>query len=530
MHTVATLDPPGCDRSENMDLDSIQRAIDHATHLLPAQGPITAFVHHNTLHAFEDLDFDAAVRKGSRLFGCHPYLSEKHYRDFLTAGRIRDQDIDAELIDQLQDRAGDMLGFLGTRFSLYRAILRHTLHDGPSVDLRWVIGDTNALNKFREDTDGVVKKQFIEDTRQWVMRELVKLPHDDSVGRSSAIRQSIPAELRNRYLRLFEIFDQKKIENWSAETWESFVLHLLWNTCEFGASQSPLAGVDEPTARLVRHRDLLQEWTGQDADELVHEMLIPFCAAFLDQGFSNWPLANRDQGFLASFTALYAGGPGMVQPWRRGLAKELQSHRQQNLSALESIQQSLLTLGVTAAELNGFVNQTLLALRGFAGMLWQMETRGDRVNRGMPPGTLTEFLAARLLLDRMSASYIARTETGFGGELSELRPWLHRQGVTPAAKNSNGSLRNAYRLFELAQLLNWKPRILARNLPAEWQRILMELNQFSGIDRRQIYHLAYERKYRQETLDAVAAHVRRTVGGIAQKTCHTACLSTIVLH
>ena len=39
---------------------AIREAVDHAAHYLPAQGPIGVFVHHNTLHAFEDQPFEEA--------------------------------------------------------------------------------------------------------------------------------------------------------------------------------------------------------------------------------------------------------------------------------------------------------------------------------------------------------------------------------------------------------------------------------------------------------------------------------------
>ncbi len=62
-------------------LHRLRVAIGHASHILPAQGPITVFIHHNTLHAFEELPFHEAVKKGAQIFGCHPYISEDRYRD-----------------------------------------------------------------------------------------------------------------------------------------------------------------------------------------------------------------------------------------------------------------------------------------------------------------------------------------------------------------------------------------------------------------------------------------------------------------
>ena len=43
---------------------ALEHAIEHAAHLLPAQGPITVFVHHNTLHAFEELPVPRGRQEG----------------------------------------------------------------------------------------------------------------------------------------------------------------------------------------------------------------------------------------------------------------------------------------------------------------------------------------------------------------------------------------------------------------------------------------------------------------------------------
>lgn len=51
----------------------LEQALAHAAHLLPAQGPINVFVHHNTLQAFEEQGFHEAVASAAATFGCHPY-------------------------------------------------------------------------------------------------------------------------------------------------------------------------------------------------------------------------------------------------------------------------------------------------------------------------------------------------------------------------------------------------------------------------------------------------------------------------
>ena len=86
MATIEALDPSSSSSAQDVEerhshLEHLREVIEHASHLLPAQGPITVFIHHNTLHAFEDLPFHEAVKKGAHVFGCHPYLSEDRYRE-----------------------------------------------------------------------------------------------------------------------------------------------------------------------------------------------------------------------------------------------------------------------------------------------------------------------------------------------------------------------------------------------------------------------------------------------------------------
>ena len=63
-------------KQERSDLAPLRHAIEHAAHLLPAQGPITVFIHHNSLHALEELPFTQAVKKAARVEEARPRLRE----------------------------------------------------------------------------------------------------------------------------------------------------------------------------------------------------------------------------------------------------------------------------------------------------------------------------------------------------------------------------------------------------------------------------------------------------------------------
>src|SRR5687767_9733238 len=155
---------PACER--------LREAIEHAAHYLPAQGPIQVFIHHNTLHAFEHLPFDEGVQQGAAVFGCQPYLSEDRYHELIDQGRIREEDLSAALIDDLRNRADELLGCMGTRYELRLKMLKYRLRIAPEAELRWFVAESDALRKFRDDAPPAARRQFIEETRHWVMRHL----------------------------------------------------------------------------------------------------------------------------------------------------------------------------------------------------------------------------------------------------------------------------------------------------------------------------------------------------------------------
>jgi uncharacterized protein len=502
---MAETDSPTTDHTPPTPLGHLQHVIEHAAHMLPAQGPITVFVHHNTLHAFEQLTFHEAVKKAGKIFGCQPYLSEDRYHQELARGRIREVDLTEVLREEMGPSADEPVLSFGTRFDLRLAMLKYPIRQAPDAELRWFIAETDALTRYRADAPAAARERFLEGTRHWVMRDVrggLAPKGGDRPGQEDRRDHDALADL-------FRNFGASSIEHWSPKTWEAFALQALWRVCHDGV-QGIKAMVPPPPPTL-RHRDLLLEATGEDVDRYVNDVLIRFCAAFLDQGFSPWVLPNRELGFYRSFSTLYRQGGGPPDRWLGGLASELARLENSHFGPLESIHESLDLLGVPEAEWEEFLIATLLALPGWGGMILQMEVRGDRVAHAAPPGSLVGFLAIRLVLARLALTYFARQALDFTGPLHKLRDAAR---VRIPKHEMMGDDQQAFLVFQIAQILGWSPRTLYHLTKPEWTTLLGEIEAFSPLDRRRVLHQGYEGHYRNKTLRALASHANRPAGRV----------------
>lgn len=483
------------DSCRKASLEALGHAIEKAVHLLPAQGPITVFIHHNTLHAFEDLPFDEGIVRGAKVLGCEPYLPESHYRDALSTGRIRADDLLAVLEDDLGMKAIDGIARLVSRIDLRMAMLQYPLRIGPAEELLWFVVMTDALRRVRAVVSAAAKQKLIAETRRWVMRDLR--------GGSGAMQRSTTAGRPGWVTELFEQFPESEIETWDAATWEAVTLEVLWRVCREGVRGLP--EFVPPLSIPKRHRDLLLRITGIDIDHQVHPILIRFCAAFVDQGIAPWPLPNREQGFFRAFASLYRKRVGSPERWLRRLRPQLSRIHYHGVSARESVLESLHLLGVPDTEWELFIEETLLALRGWGGILQQIATRGDRVAHSIHSESLTEFLAVRLLLERYALAQAAEESLHYIAPLDLLRDELRRRlplGPQPSEE------QRAFLVFQLAQVFGWSAERLHHRTAEHWSDLLREIEEFHGMERRRVLHLAYEKRLREQTLDALILHRR----------------------
>jgi uncharacterized protein YbcC (UPF0753/DUF2309 family) len=441
---------------------SLANIIDEMAHLLPAQGPISIFIHHNTLHAFEHLPFEEAVQCAGEQLGCEPFLAESRYRDKLASGRILARDVEALLNEQLGERGARNVAGTVPRFDLWRAVVLHGIPAASGRELSWLLEETSALSRFRMD---------------------------------------LPANARAALGMLNEEGDHAGDERRAVRR--------LWDACLEAVRRAGQRAATPPDAP-VRHRDWLQAVHGLDTDAWIHPPLIRFLAGYLDQGLAHWAMPERSRGIHGCFLEIYRT-PLAAQcgPWAQVLPRFAAQDHDAGRDALESIANSLTQLGVTDAERMDYLTAELLALRGWAGIVRQIEERPDRVPARDLTVTLRGYLAVRLLFERAALEHAAR-EIAFGGPISNLRPALRSRLERPSGPTD---IERAWPLFHLAQLCGLDASVVHQWTASNVTELEAELEELDGMRRRRILHQAFERTIRHRVYDALMHHSPRYLPG-----------------
>ena len=69
-------------------------------HYLPTQAPLKDFIHHNSLHAFQDQPFHKALRQANAIFGCKVYLQLDEYRKLYREGIIKNETLEHIILEK----------------------------------------------------------------------------------------------------------------------------------------------------------------------------------------------------------------------------------------------------------------------------------------------------------------------------------------------------------------------------------------------------------------------------------------------
>lgn len=400
------------DHSTETPPDALSRAVTHAAHLLPMQGPIGVFIHHNTLHAFQHLPFETAVVEAAKVFGTAAFLSEEQFRKELERGRIQEEDIDVVLAAE-----PDAVIWPG---NLTRSGLRRRLLLVPGRPL-------NAQNL------------------QWAIEEEGLLATDEAKA--------------------------------------------LFDACESRlAADATSATVSPPS----RPRDGILAWTGTDIDEVIHPWLIRFCSVFVDQGLSYWALPGREEGLYKAVRSLL-GAPGLLEP--EMLVGVQRAFAAQTGSPDEAVRAVLAHFHVPEERWEAFLKAELLALPGWAGIIYRLEEQPDLAPYTPVQASLMEYLAVRLTLMQVAA------ENAWRGQRGSVREQWRTLPVRP----KQDQRLQAARLFDAACRLELTAADLAGDAFEPWRA---EVEAFLGDECCRLFHLAYERRHEQEILKPLRQHRR----------------------
>jgi uncharacterized protein len=447
------------DPSESTSPHSLAHEIDRVSDVLPAQGPISIFIHHNTLHAFEHLPFEVAVESGAERLGCEPFLDESRYRAKLASGRILAKDVEALIADYLGGRATADVAGVGSRYDLWRAVVLHGIPAVEGPELSWILDETDALSRYRTD---------------------------------------LPARARSASAALAEV-DDREVE-------ERRAVQRLWNACvdAVGRANQALPPLLPP---LVRHRDYLLAVHRLDTDAWMHPPFIRFLAGYLDQGLAHWSMPERHRGIHGCFLEIYSASlAARCGAWARSLPRIVAEDRAAGLSALDSIANSLALLGVVDGERLEYLRAELLALRGWAGIVRQIEERPDRVPARDLTVTLRGYLAVRLLFERAALEHAAR-QLALPAALAALRPVLRNRLPQPRPPTT---IERAWPLFHIAQLCGLEVSTVDQWAARDVMALESELRELNGVRQRRILHQAFERTVRHRFYDALIGHAPYT--------------------
>ena len=543
--------------------EQISATLKHLDHVLPGQGPILDFVHHNTLHGFQHLPFDQALAEFEALTGLCCYLPEQQNRTFYRQGRINERDLAAAFASSPSLQAEHIVCIFKhrsiSRQDIERIALLFDLQATSVSHLNWQIEELAALD--------VVQADVPESVAQGLL-----------AADSKAVRQLWESLLTKLGLEQAALHPENMLDL-SVEQAEDWLSQPQKNN-QSGASAAPVPG-KLPSAITRQHmrqqaaavldnllneigekislRGFILALTGTDILDAIRPQLVRFCASGLDEGVAAWQLPERSRlGLYGAWreTARYDANPFLheLQDWQQIIAELPED-------ALDTIILQLKHLEIPPAQWDGYLRRLALEIPGWSGLVnWRQHHPLYHTDNDAQP-TLADYLAIRLTLDRLWLNQICRDTWKIEAKLSAINSYfcknlsefmvrhcLYQDGLPEYLAHSAESLilhagserydrldwqqladliwtwqsspladkqlahaahNSGWRLFRLCQHLGLNATDLQQLDINDLQAMLDVLDDFTLTERSKVWLLAYEHHYRDELFLALLANYNR---------------------
>ncbi len=435
----------------------IHALLESVAHLLPTQGPIDVFIHHNTLHAFEHLSFEDAVKEAARVYGAEAFLPEQRYLDEFRAGRITERDIDQALRQHPID--GPSLGQVS-----FHELVKRFLVIAPPVErfqeVKWLL---------RESKEAVSSQQFgVDALITWLTTHGSCVNRRDALHKLNFEAAESLEEILASIPRTTEIIKHERTILWAAA---------LLSTAEAWKGQERPA-YDQNCVIL---------------DEMINPLVIRFCEEYLDLGFSTQLMPDRHEGMLACFLRMvdvaHFGIPRWLEPLRRSVSR----YRVYSDDVEKLIIRLLEDFAVSPENRYDFLCREALSLKGWAGYVALTERRPDLLHgqEDEIKPRFREYITIRLLLrlyaEKSRAYHARRAETSANHADLETLDQVYC---------------SAFHILSLFTSLNMGEALL--NETSSILPLMRALMSVTDVTRRTLWHLAYENNLYERALNSLS--------------------------
>ncbi|MCB1934822.1 MAG: DUF2309 domain-containing protein [Nitrosomonas sp.] len=531
--------------------------LDHLGHILPGQATIREFVHHNSIHGFQHLPFEEAIKEVEALTGVHGYLSDDRNRDLYHRGYINDDDIKAALAHETDLEASNVVCNTGqlriTRNDIYRIALLVDLQGVSASNLNWMMEELDVLRKIQTDVPQEIRAELLHAVKS---EEEAIYPLWKHIIDEMELDEELPHP--ENMIDLSE--EQARIWLDKIRAAQSGGADLMVHQKTILEAEEKLNNMLDQIGVRFTMRDFVKALTGIDILFSVRIQLIRICGSALDEGISAWRLPEcAELGLYAAWkkAVIYDANPFLhdLPDWQRVIAEAPED-------PVECIIMQLNYMEIPEDKWEGYLRLVALELPGWSGMINWRQTNPQYISDSGPTQVhLADYLAIRLVLDRLWLSQACEEswridaklgtfkyyfhknlsefmvrETLYKGELPEylthlVKDLLLRSGserydqsewqdladlvwtwqFSPMAENRivHNTFNSGWRLFRLCQHLGINTSKINHFRKRDFLEMLQVLDDFTPDKRGRVWLYAYEYHYRENFYHAIRANYKR---------------------
>lgn len=404
----------------------IREAVAHLGRVLPGQAPIKDFAHRNLLQGLQQLPFCEAVARTRRATGKRGYYPPERFRELLKEGRITSEDLTA-VVDRDPDlNADEPLPCDANRplkrLDIYLGALTHDLRPITGRQLIWHIEELNALASFQPNVEKESRERLLASSRAAGMD-----------GEVAAVSDLWSACLSVLGLEHF-ILHPEEVVDLSPDQAERLLADIKRDSDAKGspvrrqirieAAQLLQTLLDRVGTELTLS-GLLLELTGTD---LVQEDVIPLIgrqlASYLDQGVAPWTTPDKQDGFYRTWRR---SSRGDLSPMFRDLSTWNDELDSLPSDALEAVIAELKRMELPRDRWAPYLERLALEIPGWSGMVFWRQLHQGYEDLSAPVDML-DYLAVRLVLERILAQRLCRQSWRIEASLDMLRWYFRRNG------------------------------------------------------------------------------------------------------